>query len=164
MDNAETRKLAAARAAVAEIQDGMLVGLGTGTTVAFAIAALAERVVTGLDVATVVTSAATARDAQAKGLRVFAFDTLDKVDLAIDGADEMDGRLRAIKGAGGALLREKIVAAAAQRMIAIVDESKLVPRLGTRPLPVEVLPFATRSSIAASTRSKIRKDWPQLCR
>jgi ribose 5-phosphate isomerase A len=141
-DNVETYKREAARAAVAEVQDGMLVGLGTGTTTAFAIAALGERFAAGLRVATVATSFAAARLAEAVGLRVFAFDTLDKVDLAIDGADEIDERLRAIKGGGGAMLREKIVAAAAERMIAIVDASKLVTRLGTCALPVEVLPFA----------------------
>jgi ribose 5-phosphate isomerase A len=135
-------KRAAAHAAVAEIEDGMLVGLGTGTTTAFAIAALGERAATGLRVATVATSLATARVAEAAGLRVLAFDTLGKVDLAIDGADEIDDDLRAIKGGGGAMLREKIVAAAARRMIAIVDVSKQVTKLGNGPLPVEVLPFA----------------------
>jgi ribose 5-phosphate isomerase A len=135
-------KRAAAEAAVAEVRSGMRVGLGTGTTAAFAIDALANRARAGLSVETVATSLATAARATAAGLRVVDFADLDHVDIAIDGADEIDGELRAIKGGGGAMLREKIVAAAARRMIAIVDGSKRVERLGDRPVPVEVLPFA----------------------
>jgi len=136
------RKRASAQAAVAEIEDGMLVGLGTGTTANFAIAALEERIAAGLNVTTVATSLATSRAAEAAGFAVLPFGTLASVDLAIDGADELDPQLRAIKGKGGAMLREKIVAAAADRMIVIVDDSKQVPRLGRGSLPVEVLPFA----------------------
>jgi ribose 5-phosphate isomerase A len=136
------RKRVAACAAVAEIEDGMLVGLGTGTTASFAIAALGERVAAGLKVTTVATSLAAGRAAQACGLPVLPFDTLARLDLAIDGADELDPQLRAIKGKGGAMLREKIVAAAADRMIVIVDGGKQVTQLGRGPLPVEVLPFA----------------------
>jgi ribose 5-phosphate isomerase A len=137
------RKRAAASAAVAEVQDGMLVGLGTGTTTNFAIAALGERVAAGLTVRTVATSRAASRAAEAAGLRVLPFDDLASVDLAIDGADELDPQLRAIKGKGGAMLREKVVAAAAARMIVIVDAGKQVTRLGRGTVPVEVLPFAT---------------------
>jgi ribose 5-phosphate isomerase A len=136
------RAAAAAAAAVAEIEDGMLVGLGTGSTANFAIAALGERVAEGLKVTTVATSLATARIAEAAGLPVLPFDTFARLDIAIDGADELDPQLRAIKGKGGAMLREKIVAAAAERMIVIVDASKQVTQLGRGPLPVEVLPFA----------------------
>jgi ribose 5-phosphate isomerase A len=136
------RKRAAAAAAVAEIEDGMLVGLGTGSAANFAIAALGERVAEGLKVTTVATSLATARIAEAAGLPVLPFDTFARLDIAIDGADELDPQLRAIKGKGGAMLREKIVAAAAERMIVIVDASKQVTQLGRGPLPVEVLPFA----------------------
>ena len=136
-----TQKRAAAIAAVSEVADGMRVGLGTGSTVAFAIPALAERVARGLRVTTVATSIATGHAAGAAGLTVVPFDALSCVDLAIDGADEIDGQLRAIKGGGAAMLREKIVAQAASRMIAIVDAGKLVPRLG-RAIPIEVLPFA----------------------
>jgi ribose 5-phosphate isomerase A len=136
------RKRAAAAAAVAEIEDGMLVGLGTGSAANFAIAALGERVAEGLKVTTVATSLATARIAEAAGLPVLPFDTFARLDIAIDGADEFDPQLRAIKGKGGAMLREKIVAAAAERMIVIVDASKQVTQLGRGPLPVEVLPFA----------------------
>lgn len=138
----ERFKRAAARAAVAEVEEGMVVGLGTGTTAAFAIAALADRVAEGLRVTTIATSRATARMAEALGLRPVPFEDLAELDIAIDGADEIDGALRAIKGGGGAMLREKVVAAASRRMIAIVDGNKQVPRLGAHPLPVEVLPFA----------------------
>ena len=141
-DDAEARKRAAACAAVAEVQDGMLVGLGTGTTASFAIAALGERVAAGLKVTTVATSLAARHAAETAGLPVLPFDTLARLDLAIDGADELDPQLRAIKGKGGAMLREKIVAAAAERMIVIVDAGKQVTRLGRGALPVEVLPFA----------------------
>ncbi len=143
-DDVTAQKWAAACAAVAEIADGMLVGLGTGTTANFAIVALAERVAAGLKVTSVATSLAAGRAAEAAGLQVLPFDTLAKLDLAIDGADELDPQLRAIKGKGGAMLREKIVAAAATRMIVVVDAGKQVIELGTAPLPVEVLPFAAR--------------------
>ena len=136
------RKCAAACAAVAEVEDGMLVGLGTGTTANFAIAALGKRVAAGLKVTSVATSLATGRAAEAAGLRVLPFDTIARLDLAIDGADELDPQLLAIKGKGGAMLREKIVAAAAERMIVIVDADKQVTQLGRGPLRVEVLPFA----------------------
>lgn len=137
-----TEKRLAAEAAVAEIADGMAVGLGTGSTAAFAIATLGLRVTAGLRVTVAATSLATERAAAAAGLVVTPFETLDRLDLAIDGADEIDPAFRAIKGGGGAMLREKIVAEAADRMICIVDSSKRVDRLGARPVPVEVLPFA----------------------
>lgn len=142
-EDAEARKRAAAHAAVAEVQDGMLVGLGTGTTAGFAIIALGERVAAGLKVMTVATSLAARHAAEIAGLSVLPFERLARLDLAIDGADELDPQLRAIKGKGGAMLREKIVAAAAERMIVIVDAGKQVARLGCSALPVEVLPFAT---------------------
>lgn len=138
----EQMKRAAAYAAVAEIQAGMIVGLGTGSTAAYAIEALAARVVEGLAVEAVATSLRTADAARASGIRILDFARIAEVDLCIDGVDEIDPSLRAIKGAGGAMLREKIVAASATRMIAIADESKDVPHLGTRPVPVEFLPFA----------------------
>ena len=142
LDDLAVCKRAAASAAVAEIEDGMLVGLGTGTTASFAIAALGERVAAGLTVTTVATSLAAGHAAEAAGLTVLSFDTLAKLDLAIDGADELDPQLRAIKGKGGAMLREKIVAAAAERMVVMVDAGKQVTKLGRGALPVEVLPFA----------------------
>jgi ribose 5-phosphate isomerase A len=141
-DLTNERKRAAARAAVGEIEDGMLVGLGTGTTTNFAVAALGERIAAGLKVTTVVTSRATERAAGTAGVPVRRFDALASLDLAIDGADEVDPELRAIKGKGGAMLREKIVAEAAARMIVMIDDSKQVPRIGRGFVPVEVLPFA----------------------
>jgi ribose 5-phosphate isomerase A len=138
----EALKRAAALAAVTEVEDGMLVGLGTGTTVSAAITALGERVADGLRIEVVATSLASAREAAAAGLAARPFDALSSVDLAIDGADEVDTHLRAIKGNGGAMLREKIVAAAAAHMVVIVDAGKEVATLGRGALPVETLPFA----------------------
>jgi ribose 5-phosphate isomerase A len=143
----EAEKALAAEAAVAEVESGMLVGLGTGTTAAFAIAALARRAGQGLRIQTAATSLTTARAAEAAGLIVLDFADLAAVDLGIDGVDEIDPALRAIKGGGGAMLREKIVARAATRMIAIADASKRVGRL-TRAIPVEILPFARTSVLA----------------
>lgn len=135
-------KTAAAASAVALVEPGMLVGLGTGSTAALAIEALAKRVAAGLSVRCVATSLASHALASGHGLDVITFDDVARVDLAIDGADEIDPQLRAIKGAGGAFLREKIVARAAARMICIVDSTKQVAALGQRPVPIEVLPFA----------------------
>jgi len=144
----EDDKRLAAEAAVAEISDGMAVGIGTGSTVAFAVAAIAARIAGLPRAGFFATSIATERAARAAGIPVGRFALTSRLDLAIDGADEIDGRLRAIKGAGGALLREKIVAEAADRMVVIADGSKRVASLGAAPLPVEVLPFA-RSFVAA---------------
>jgi len=135
-------KKAAAVAAVAEVRDGMLVGLGTGSTAAFAIRALGERIAAGLAVRAVVTSDASGILARQVGIPVLDFADIARVDLTIDGADEIDARCFAIKGAGGAMLREKIVAASSARMIVIADGSKQVDRIGAAKLPVEVLPFA----------------------
>jgi ribose 5-phosphate isomerase A len=137
-------KQRAAEAAVAEIESGMLVGLGTGSTAAFAISGLGRRIrEEGLEVRAVGTSLATEAAARAAGIAMLDFADVAQVDLCIDGADEIDPALRAIKGGGGAMLREKIVATAATRMICIVDGDKPVPQLGAaHPLPIEVLPFA----------------------
>jgi ribose 5-phosphate isomerase A len=146
----DIEKRIAAEAAVTEVEAGMLVGLGTGTTAAHAIAALARRAGEGLRVRATATSLATAGAAEAAGLTVLDFADLAAVDLCIDGVDEIDPAFRAIKGGGGAMLREKIVAASAARMIAIADGSKPVPAL-SRAVPVEILPFA-RESVLASLR------------
>lgn len=138
----EPQKRIAAEAAVAEIADGMLVGLGTGSTAAYAIAALGRRVAEGLRVTAVATSLETARLAEAAGIAVREMAGIARIDLDIDGVDEIDPAFRAIKGAGGAMLREKVIAAAADRTIAIADASKAVTQLGARPVPVEVLPLA----------------------
>ncbi|GAA4767923.1 ribose-5-phosphate isomerase RpiA [Stakelama sediminis] len=142
-DPIDTCKRAAAEAAVAQVRDGMAVGLGSGTTAAFAIKALGRRVADGLTITAAATSGRSADLARASGIVVRDFATLATLDIAIDGVDEIDPDLRAIKGAGGALLREKIIATAATRMIAIADDRKPVARLGHAALPVEILPFAT---------------------
>lgn len=138
----DSDKKAAAYAAVQEVQDGMLVGLGTGSTAAFAITALGERVADGLSIRAVATSAASEALAREVGIPIVDFAGVSHVDLTIDGADEIDSRLFAIKGAGGAMLREKVVAASSARMIVIADGSKRVERIGEAKLPVEILPFA----------------------
>ena len=135
-------KNAAAVAAVQEVRAGMLVGLGTGSTAAFAIRALGERVAEGLAIRAVVTSNASGKLAREVGIEILDFADIAAVHLTIDGADEIDSRCFAIKGAGGAMLREKIVAASSARMIVIADGSKQVDRIGAAKLPVEVLPFA----------------------
>lgn len=135
-------KKAAALAAVAEVRDGMLVGLGTGSTAYWAIAAIGERVAAGAGIRAVATSEASAAQARDLGIPLLDMADVAEVDLTIDGADEIDPRCRAIKGAGGAMTREKIVAAASRRMVVIADASKRVERIGAAALPVEVLPFA----------------------
>ena len=135
-------KRIAAIAAADEVRAGMLVGLGTGSTAAFLIDELGRRFAGGLHFRAVVTSRASEKQARALGIPVLPFAEVAQIDLAIDGADEIDPQLRAIKGAGGAMLREKCVAAAATRMIVIADGSKTVARLGAMPVPCETLPFA----------------------
>jgi len=139
----EAQKRAAAIAAVAEVEAGMLIGLGTGSTAAYAIAEVGRRVRDGLVVRAVPTSAGTAAMASSAGIELVDFRGIDRIDLAIDGVDEIDPGFIAIKGGGGAMLREKIVASAARRMIAIADTTKSVYRVGARPVPLEVLPFAS---------------------
>lgn len=140
--SAEDNKRLAAEAAVAEVRDGMLVGLGTGSTAAHMVRALGRLVASGLRIDAVATSRASGELAESLGIRVHDFAGAAQVDLTIDGADEIDDRLFAIKGAGGAMLREKCVAAASTRMVVIVDGAKRVERIGAARVPVEVLPFA----------------------
>jgi ribose 5-phosphate isomerase A len=140
-------KRAAALRAAEMVETGMRVGLGTGSTAAFLVRRLGERVRDeGLRIAAVATSERTAGLAREVGIGVVALDEAGWLDLTIDGADEVDGHLRLIKGGGGALLREKIVAAASDRMVAIADEGKRVEHLGAFPLPVEVIPFGWRAT------------------
>jgi ribose 5-phosphate isomerase A len=136
-------KRAAAEAAVAQVQDGMVVGLGTGSTAAFAVEALARRHAEGLRFVGIPTSERTMAQAKALGLPLSSFAEHRQIDLTIDGADEVErGTLNLVKGLGGALLREKIVAAASRRLAIVVDGGKLVDRLGMHaPVPVEVVPF-----------------------
>jgi ribose 5-phosphate isomerase A len=136
-------KRLAAAAAVAEVEDGMVLGLGSGSTAAFAVDALAARVAKGLDVVAIPTSERTAAQARGLGIRLTSFAEHRRIDRTIDGADEVEiGTLNLIKGRGGALLREKIVASASDRMVVVVDDGKLVERLGQRaPVPVEIVAF-----------------------
>lgn len=145
-------KLAAAERALDYVESGMRLGLGTGSTAAKFIDLLGKEVAAGLDVVCVATSQATEAQATALGIRTATLDDLPFLDLTVDGADEIDGELRMIKGGGGALLREKIVATASGRMIVIADATKRVETLGAYPLPLEVVPFgltATRNMIIA---------------
>ncbi|HEY7063075.1 MAG TPA: ribose-5-phosphate isomerase RpiA [Chloroflexota bacterium] len=136
-------KQAAARRAVEFVAEGMALGLGSGTTVAQVVDALGERVRAGLRVVAVPASEATAARARALGIPLATLAEQPALDLALDGADEIDPRLDLVKGKGGALLREKVVATAAQRLVIVADGSKLVARLGTQAVvPVEVVPFA----------------------
>jgi ribose 5-phosphate isomerase A len=144
-------KRQAAALALEHVRDGMKLGLGTGSTAKHFVDLLGERVRAGLDVIGVPTSEATRADAMRCGIPLTTLDDIDRLDLTIDGADEIDPSLNLIKGGGGALLREKIVAAASDRMIVIADDSKWVEVLGRFPLPIEVVPFglaATRRAIS----------------
>ena len=146
----ESLKRAAAAQALAEVEDGMRLGLGTGSTARHFVDLLGQRVAQGLNVTCVPTSEQTAAQARGLGIVLTDLDSTPELDLTVDGADEIDPRLRLIKGAGGALLREKIVASASARMVVIADAGKLVPELGRFPLPIEVNAFglgATRRAI-----------------
>jgi ribose 5-phosphate isomerase A len=136
----ELKRQAAARA-LEFVKSGMKLGLGTGSTAKHFVELLGERVRDGLDVIGVPTSEATRNDAIRCGVRLTTLDKVDRLDLTVDGADEIDPALNLIKGGGGALLREKIVAAASDRMIVIADDTKWVDTLGRFPLPIEVIPF-----------------------
>ncbi|HEX7609468.1 MAG TPA: ribose 5-phosphate isomerase A [Solirubrobacteraceae bacterium] len=149
----ERQKRAAARAAAALVQDGMRVGLGTGSTVAYLLPAIAERGLTGLRC--VATSPATERTALALGLGVHPLDDLGELDIAIDGADQVDPEGWAVKGGGGAHTREKIVAAAAHRFVVIASAEKAVERI-VAPIPLELLRFGTGSTLAMLSPARLR--------
>jgi ribose 5-phosphate isomerase A len=145
-------KLAAAERALQYVEPGMKLGLGTGTTASKFVEALGPKVKAGLDVVCVATSTETQAHAERLGIRMSTLDDMPFLDLTVDGADQLDEELRLIKGGGGALLREKIVATASGRMIVIADASKRVKTLGSHPLPLEVVQFglaATRNMIVA---------------
>jgi len=137
----DSYKRAAAARAVEFVRSGMRLGLGTGTTAAHFVELLAERVRAGLSVLAVPTSEATRAQAARLRITLTTLDDTPELDLTVDGADEIGPDLTLIKGGGGALLREKIVAAASVRMVVIADDSKCVPVLGHFPLPVEIVPF-----------------------
>jgi ribose 5-phosphate isomerase A len=162
-------KSAAGFQAADMVTDGMVIGLGTGSTVFFMIERLSVRVREGLEVSGVPTSYQTAIRAREYGIPLTTLDDSPVIDLAIDGADEVDSRLNLIKGRGAAHLREKCVAAAAQRFVVVVDEAKVVKRLSA-PVPVEILPFAVTPVLARLRglgctpvlREGIKKDGPVI--
>ncbi|MEK7392641.1 MAG: ribose-5-phosphate isomerase RpiA, partial [Fibrobacterota bacterium] len=148
MENLESAKRSAAAAALELVEDGMALGLGTGSTAKHLVQLLAERIHnTGLHVECCATSRETADLARSLGIEIFDLDDLGDLDLAIDGADEIDPALNLVKGGGAAHFREKLVEKAAKRFAVIADNTKLVDKLGTtRQIPLEILPFAWRTT------------------
>jgi ribose 5-phosphate isomerase A len=142
----DMKKLAAEKA-VEAIRDGMIVGLGTGSTAYWAIQSIAERVKEGLRISAVATSLNTEKMARELGIPIVSFAAVSAIDISIDGADEVDKNKNLIKGGGGALLREKIIAYHSKTYLVIVDENKLVETLGKFLLPVEILPFAAELTL-----------------
>src|SRR5438874_568511 len=138
----DQEKKAAARASLAFVHDGDIVGLGSGSTAEYAVLLLGERVRAGLKIRGIPTSQRTKELAESAGIALTTLQEFPEIDVTIDGADEIDPELQLIKGGGGALLREKIVASASKRMVVIADSSKRVQVLGKFPLPVEVIPMA----------------------
>jgi ribose 5-phosphate isomerase A len=151
--NIDQLKRQAAARALEFVQDGMKLGIGTGSTAKHFVELLGERVRAGLNIVGVPTSEATRADALRCGIRLTTLDDIDRLDLTVDGADEIDPALNLIKGGGGALLREKIVASASDRMIVIADDSKWAEVLGRFPLPVEVVPFGLAATQRAMTEA-----------
>ncbi|WP_117168686.1 ribose-5-phosphate isomerase RpiA [Paraliobacillus sediminis] len=152
MNEAEKSKMLVGTEAAKYVKDGMKVGLGSGSTAYWMVKALGERVQQGLDIIGVPTSAQTEKWAQEFGVPTTDLSEVSALDITIDGADEVDQNLQLIKGGGGALLREKMVAIAADKLLIIVDQSKVVDHLGEYPLPIEVVPFGwnlTAKRIAA---------------
>jgi ribose 5-phosphate isomerase A len=158
----DTEKAAAARASLRFVQDGNIVGLGTGSTAAHVVRFLGERVHAGIKIRGIPTSVKTQELAASLGIPLTTLDEFQQIDVDIDGADEFDPQLHLIKGGGGALLREKIIASASRQVVIIADSSKQVAVLGKFPLPVEVIPFAQRlvaKRIAAlGATVKLRQD------
>ena len=154
--DAREMKIKAAAAALEHVENGMKLGIGTGSTADEFVRLLAEKVADGLDVEGVPTSERTARLCLEMGITLRSLDELPELDLTIDGADELDDHLTLIKGGGGALLREKIVAAASKRMIVIADETKKVDMLGAFPLPIEINPFGQVATRIAIERAAAR--------
>ena len=138
----ENEKEAAAKASLRFLQDGQIVGLGTGSTAAYAVRLIGERVRAGLKIRGIPTSVQTKELAMSVGIPLTTLEEFQQIDVTIDGADEVDPQLSVIKGGGGALLREKIIASASRQVVIIADSGKQVPVLGKFPLPVEVIAFA----------------------
>jgi len=169
MTAAEELKKNAARAACEAVRSGMVLGLGTGSTTHHALVRLGELLREGRlkDIVGIPSSLATEKTARGLGIPLGDLEAHPEIDLTIDGADEVDPELNLIKGGGGALLREKVIAQASRRNLIVVDESKLSPRLGTRwALPVEVVPFACAAekrflaSLGAAVRLRVRDGRP----
>ncbi len=153
----DQRKREAAERALQLVKSGMKLGLGSGSTARQFVDLVGEKVKAGLDIRCVATSEATEAQAKALGIPLGTLDDIPELDLTVDGADEVDPKLNLIKGGGGALLREKIVASASKRMVVIADSTKLVPRLGAFPLPIEIVPFGL-----AATRRHIERAFVRL--
>ena len=159
----EEEKKAAARASLAFVHDGDIVGLGSGSTAEYAVRLLGERVQAGLKIRGIPSSRRTKEVAGTVGIPLTTLEEFPEIDVTIDGADEIDPELQLIKGGGGALLREKIVASASKRMVVIADSSKRVQILGKFPLPVEVIPMAEPllskkiTALGASVKLRLKK-------
>ena len=158
----DLEKEAVARASLRFVRDGNVVGLGTGSTAAYAVRFLGERVQAGLKIRGIPTSVQTKELAASVGIPLTTLDEFQQIDVTIDGADEFDPQLHLIKGGGGALLREKIIASASRQVVIIADSSKQVAVLGKFPLPVEVIPFAqllvAKRIAALGAAVKLRQD------
>jgi ribose 5-phosphate isomerase A len=158
----DPEKAAAARASLRFVRDGMTLGLGTGSTAAHAVRFLGEQVKAGLKIRGIPTSVHTGELAASLGIPLTTLEECQEIDVDIDGADEFDPQLNLIKGGGGALLREKIIASASRQVVIIADSSKQVAVLGKFPLPVEVIPFAqplvAKRVTALGATVKLRRD------
>jgi len=161
MDAAEAAKIVAAQKSLEFIKDGMVVGLGSGSTATHFIKLLGEKVKAGLKIRSISSSKASEDLARSLSIPITDFRQSPEIDVAIDGADEIGPHLALVKGGGGALLREKIVASAAKRFIVVADSSKIVRRLGKFPLPVEVIPMAAplveKKILGLGIRCKVRQ-------
>ena len=159
----EQEKEVAARASLTFVKDGQVVGLGTGSTAAYFIKLLGEQVRNGLKIRGIPTSVRSGELAASLGIPLITFDECQEIDVTVDGADEVDPQLRLIKGGGGAMLREKIVASATKQLVIVADGSKLVENLGRFPLPVEVIKFAqalvAKRIAALGAEVQIRTDF-----
>src|SRR6056297_2883963 len=159
-------KQMAGERAVQYVKDGMIVGLGTGSTAYWAIQKIAQKVKEGLDIRAIPTSRETKKLAEELDIPLVSLAEVKHIDLTIDGADEVDRDLNLIKGGGGALLREKIVAFESKKMIIVVDETKLVEKLGAFPLPVEVVHFGSEKTLINlekyECQAKLRKNGDEI--
>jgi ribose 5-phosphate isomerase A len=162
LKQSDVEKEAAARASLRFVRDGDVIGLGTGSTAAYAVRFLGEQVRAGLKIRGIPTSVHTKELATSLGIPLTTLDEFQQIDVDVDGADEFDPQLHLIKGGGGALLREKIIASASRQVVIIADSSKQVAVLGKFPLPVEVIPFAqslvAKRITALGAIVKVRQD------